>query len=160
MNGNTTQLPFNPWALKIFFWIAANRIKKDCQMKATALWLYGLNLVLRVAIPMTLAPGRIEWSFRLSAAVWPFSLAIEWRYVCDTSGQYHCSDECFWSRSWQRRRGMQGAGRRSISGCFRSWASKTFLACGADFAENVHLKYIQKTTTTKKIYCHLSWIHF
>lgn len=60
--------------------------------------------VLEAPISMTLAPGRIEWSFRLSVAVWPLCLSMERRYVCDNTGLYRCGDGCLWSRSWQRRR--------------------------------------------------------
>lgn len=68
--------------------------------------------VLKAAISMTLASGRIEWSFSVSVAVWPFSLSIERQFVCDTTGLCRCSDECLWSRSWQRRREKtRGEGR-------------------------------------------------
>lgn len=60
--------------------------------------------VLEAPISMTLAPGRIEWSFRLSVAVWPLCPSVERRYVCDNTGLYRCADGCLWSRSWQRRR--------------------------------------------------------
>lgn len=68
--------------------------------------------VLEAPIFMTLAPGRIEWSFRLSVAVWPLCPFAERRHVCDNTGLYRCSDGCLWSRSWQRRRELKrGEGR-------------------------------------------------
>lgn len=60
--------------------------------------------VLTPPVSMTLAPGRIEWSFRLSVAVWPICPPVERWYVCDNTGLYGCADGCWWSRSWQRRR--------------------------------------------------------
>lgn len=59
--------------------------------------------VLKAPISMTLAPGRIEWSFRLSVAAWPFCPSVERRYVCDNTGLYRRTDGCLRSRSWQRR---------------------------------------------------------
>lgn len=67
--------------------------------------------VLEAPVSMTLAPGRIEWSFRLSVAVWPLCPSVERRYVCDNTGLYRCGDGCLWSRSWQRRREIK-KGRR------------------------------------------------
>lgn len=63
--------------------------------------------VLEAAISTTLASGRIEWSFRLSEAAWPFSPSVAWQYVCDTTGLYRCPDECLRSRSWQRQRAVR-----------------------------------------------------
>lgn len=68
--------------------------------------------VLEAAISTTLASGRIEWSFRLSEAAWPFSPSVAWQYVCDTTGLYRGPDECLRSRSWQRQRAARrGEGR-------------------------------------------------
>lgn len=51
-----------------------------------------------------------------------------WHYVCDITGQYHCSDECFWSRSWQRRREVErGWGKAEITDCIRLWIRETCL---------------------------------
>ena len=50
--------------------------------------------VLQSPISMTLAPGRIEWSFRLSVAAWPFCPSPARRYVCDNTGLYRHTDGC------------------------------------------------------------------
>lgn len=86
--------------------------------------------VLKAPVSMTLTPGRIEWSFRLSVAVWPLCPSVERRYVCDNTGLYRCGDGCLWSRSWQRRREIK-KGRR------QGWTTRWPL----DYRKGKHLLY-------------------
>lgn len=109
LHGNAIQLPFHLSAQRFIylfmFLIWMNRIKRRLYTIVAILYVVSS----RLPSPWPWLLGRIEWSFRLSVAGWPFSLSIAWQYVCDTTGLYRCSDECFWSRSWQRRREIKRA---------------------------------------------------